>query len=429
MIDRYGVAHALQSGDIRKKQQSTLMRRYGTDSLYLAGLEKRTSTNMSKFGAPTPLESEKIQEKTRFSYQQRHGFVSPFAKFNAPENSDTYRGKARDTWIRNHPEYYDYDQIRQALEQYSYTRASEILGLYPTHLKNVAERQGWHDLLPKKSSYENLIAKFLTDHGITFLQNSRSIIAPYELDFYIHEARLAIEVNGLIWHSEKFGGKDRSYHVKKTRACQEIGVRLIQVFEDEFNNHQETVLSILKTALGIQKRRIFARQCDIRQISVPEARDFCERYHLQGYSTSSLRYGLYFEKQLMSVMTFKRKSSSSVELSRYCLHPDVQITGGAQRLFSNFLTQNSGLAIYTYSDNRYFTGELYRQLGFDFSHETPCNYWYFKDSTRRFHRSGFTKKRLVQKGYDPSLSEWQIMQSIKYDRIWDCGNKKWIMKI
>lgn len=321
---------------------------------------------------------------------------------------------------------YNYDAIYNTLKNNSYAKSAKLLNLYPTHLKNVVVKKKWNWLLPKKSSYERVIEDFLKSHNINYIKNSRSIISPFELDFYVHEHNLAIEVNGLKWHSEWFGKKDKNYHLNKTLMCQDKNIHLIHIFEDELNNHADTVFSILKTFLSISKQKIYGRNCSLVELTTADAKNFCENYHLQGYSSSSFRYGLKFKEQLISVMTFKKKSCGEYELSRYCAHPDFSIIGGPQKMFKYFLKNVTVKKIYTYSDNRYFKGNLYKNLGFDLVYTTPPNYWYFKDHTKRYHRLGFTKQRLIDQGFDKTQSETQIMKQSKFDRIWDCGNKKWV---
>ena len=428
MNDRYGVSNALQNKKIFKSFTETLKQRYDATNLNQAFSEKRKQTNLLKYGAETPLESQQIREKCNNTYYKNSGFKTPFSKFNHKENQQFYIDLKRDKQIEKFENEYDQDKIKETLSNYSYYKSSEILGLTPTRLKVIAIRNGWDDLLPKKSSYENLISRFLNENSIVYKQNTRSIISPYELDFYIPEHNLAIEFHGLCRHGEDFSKKDKTYHRMKMDLCRERDIHLIQIFEDEFNNHQDTIFSIIKSFCKIDKNRIFARKCNIIQIGTKEARNFCERYHLQGYSSSSVRYGVYYGLDLVAVVTYKKRKAEVYELSRYCVLPDVSLVGVLARVQKRFKSEHSFKHLFTYSDNRYFKGDVYKKIGFSYERDTVINYWYFRNSDRRYHRLSFTKQRLVKKGYDSSMTEWQIMKSLGYDRIWDCGNKKWIME-
>jgi hypothetical protein len=427
MMERYGVEHAHQSGKIRKKFKNTITKKYGSDSLYNAFKSERENTNLKKYNARTPLESPEIRKKTQESFKKIHGFENSFERINS-DITGIYQKKRNITREKNNPHLYDYDKIYNTLTNNSYKKSSEILNLYPTHIKNIALRKKWDWLLPRKSSYERLIEDFLISFNIKHIKNSRSVITPFELDFYIPDYNIAIEVNGLKWHSEWFGKKDKLYHLNKTKMCREKNIHLIHIFEDEINNLPDTVFSILKTFLNIPKKTIYGRNCELIQLTTSDAKDFCNNYHLQGYASSSFRYGLKFDNHLISVMTFKKQTRDEYELSRYCIHPEISVIGGAQRMFNQFIKNNIAAKIYTYSDNRYFTGNLYKKLGFTLSHVTQPNYWYFKEYNKRYHRLGFTKQKLIKQGFDETQTETQIMRESNFDRIWDCGNTKWIFK-
>ena len=49
---------------------------------------------------------------------------------------------------------------------------------------------------------ENEVKDFIKSLGINFIENSRNIISPLELDIYIPSHNMAIEYDGLYWHNE-----------------------------------------------------------------------------------------------------------------------------------------------------------------------------------------------------------------------------------
>ena len=61
-------------------------------------------------------------------------------------------------------------------------------------------------------------------------ENTKAIIPSQELDVYLPDLNLALEYNGLWFHSSLF--LPDNYHKDKTDRCQEKGVRLIHVFDD-----------------------------------------------------------------------------------------------------------------------------------------------------------------------------------------------------
>ncbi|WP_235631035.1 zinc-ribbon domain-containing protein [Mycobacteroides abscessus] len=82
------------------------------------------------------------------------------------------------------------------------------------------------------------------------LTSTRTVPGTSEVDIVVPERKLAIEFNGLYWHTERTGrGKD--YHIGKTRACAAAGLRLIHVWEDDWHLRRAGVERLIRNALGV----------------------------------------------------------------------------------------------------------------------------------------------------------------------------------
>jgi hypothetical protein len=98
-----------------------------------------------------------------------------------------------------------------------------------------------------RSSGESVFQNFLSDQGLDFVTNTRKIIPPFELDIYIPGTNLAIEFNGLFWHSQK----DKYYHLNKTLRCREFGIQLFHIFESEdVDLWKERILNFLNSKVN-----------------------------------------------------------------------------------------------------------------------------------------------------------------------------------
>lgn len=128
----------------------------------------------------------------------------------------------------------------------------------------------------KYSSNEELeLRKFISSAvDSKILNNVHSIIPPYELDIVVPEKKLAIEFNGLYWHNDS--KIDNKYHLRKTKLCEEKGIQLIHIFEDEWNYKQDIVKSRLKNLLGIYDKTVYARKCEVREVDSKTSRAFQE---------------------------------------------------------------------------------------------------------------------------------------------------------
>jgi hypothetical protein len=274
------------------------------------------------------------------------------------------------------------------------------------------------------------IKSILPDTNI--IEKDRDLIKPLELDIYIPEYKLAIEFNGLYWHSNKF--VDTNYHLSKTKACTELGIRLIHVFEDEWVEKSDIVKSIIKTALNLNSNVIYGRNCDIRFVNNNDAKVFLDSNHIQGNVNSKIKLGLYYNNELVSVMTFGnlRKSLGSTskegyyELLRYSNKLGYNVVGGFSKLLKYFSNNFEVKQLISFSDRRYFTGNVYLKNGFIKLHETKPNYWYIIKHKRE-NRFKYRKDVLVSEGYDGAMSESEIMLSRGINKIYDCGTVKWVI--
>jgi hypothetical protein len=210
---------------------------------------------------------------------------------------------------------------------------------------------------------------------------------------------------------------------------------LIHIWEDDWLYKKDIVKSILSNKLGFTSNRIFARKCKIGIVSNESTRTFLETNHIQGFVGSKVKLGLYYEGELVSIMTFGglRKSlgynniENSWELLRFCNKINLTVIGGASKLFSHFLKEYSPKLVISFCDYSRSSGNLYEKLNFEFSHLSEPNYYYIVDGLRK-HRFNYRKDRLVRKGANSELSESKIMSELGYNKIYDCGMQKWIYK-
>lgn len=291
-----------------------------------------------------------------------------------------------------------------------------------------------------KSKCENEIFEFIHDElKMECIKNSRSIIDNLEIDIFIPSFNLAIEFNGLFWHSEIHGHKNKKYHLTKTIKCLEKNITLIQIFEDEWFHNKELIKSKLKHLFKLNiHNKIYAKKCTIKTITSKEKNIFLTYNHIQGKDNSTIHLGCFYKNVLVSVMTFgkerralgtKSNDNTSFELIRFASDINYTIVGTAGKLLKYFINNYNVTKIISYADRRWSTGNLYNKLNFvKISDGTP-NYWYTTFNFNRLHRFGFTKQKLIKLGYDPSKTEWEIMQAIGYDRVWDCGHLKYELKV
>jgi len=284
------------------------------------------------------------------------------------------------------------------------------------------------------SRAEKEVAEYIRSFGLNVIENDRIIISPLELDIIIPEKKIAIEYCGLYWHSDL--SKDKYYHTNKLMACNKMGYRLITLFEDEWINKQEIVKNRLRYILGLETKKIYARKCSIKEIETEQAKEFIDKYHIQGYSHCSIRLGAFYENELVAVMTFsnasnrggKQISAHSFELNRFCTLQNI--VGIASKFLKYFARNYKYDKIVTFADRRWSEGNLYQIIGFKKCYDVLPSYFYFKEPHWiRHHRFNFRKGVLKKKLqiFNPDKTEYQNMTDNGWMRIWDCGNIKYEM--
>ena len=149
--------------------------------------------------------------------------------------------------------------------------------------------------------------------------NDRSIIAPKELDIYIPSRSVAIEFNGLYWHSEE-RGCDRGYHYGKWRDCREKGIQLIAIWEDDWRDRRKSVEHVIEYLL---KSRCGTSATiptyDIRHISGYQAQMFFDMYHIDGYLPEESYLGVFLGGCLVAASTWRKEGTCAV-LKRFCVN-------------------------------------------------------------------------------------------------------------
>ena len=262
--------------------------------------------------------------------------------------------------------------------------------------------------------------------------NVRGIIKPYEIDIYLPDINMAFEFNGLYWHSDIH--KDSNYHYKKHKLAMDNNINLVTIWEDDWLFKEDIIKSFILNKLDKTENRIFARKCKIIEIDYNTSKSFLNDNHLQGDVKSPIRIGLYYDTELVSLMTFSslrvalsaKKKNGVYELTRFVNKTNCLVVGGASKILKYFVNRYNPIEIQSYSDNLISNGGLYKTLGFECRHTSRPGYWYVVNDKRE-HRYNWRKSKLVELGFDKEKSESTIMSELGHNRIYNAGNKKWVL--
>ena len=275
------------------------------------------------------------------------------------------------------------------------------------------------------SHYENEISSFLIENNISFTKNDRSVIKHYELDFYINEYNLAIEFDGLYWHSEEH--KERYYHLNKTLACEEQNIRLIHIFEDEWNFKKDIVKSMILAACGKFERKIFARKCEVKRLDKKNALEFIQQNHIQNTEKAlNDSFGLIYNGELVQVCTFRKnfaqRKNKDWELARMCSKLNTQVIGGFSKIMKYAMNDLHIDKVTSFVDRRLFDAKGYKASDWKIVGESAPSFFY-TDFVTRDNRLNYTKEKCLERwpDADKNNTEKQICNDHGLFRIYDCG--------
>jgi hypothetical protein len=273
------------------------------------------------------------------------------------------------------------------------------------------------------SGLEIQLCEFIkNNYNGEILENDRTVLNGQELDIYLPELKLAFEFNGVYWHNEL--NKPDNYHKNKSDICEKLGIQLIHIWEDDWIYKQNIVKSMILNKIGKTINKIYARKTIVK--IVDDTKDFLNNNHIQGYASSSIKLGLYYNDELVCLMTFKENNRiKMIELNHFCNKLNTNVIGGASKLFKYFLNHYNNKKIVSYADRCYSNGGLYNTLGFCLDNISKPSYYYVIDNIRK-HKSNFSVKNLHKQGFNGT--EHEIMLERKIYRIYNSGNYKYIFK-
>lgn len=272
---------------------------------------------------------------------------------------------------------------------------------------------------PTSAGHADMI-RWLQENTDNVLSCDRSVIAPYELDIVLPHQGIAVEYNGLYFHSSVF--KDKDYHAMKTRMARDAGFRLIHVFEDEWLQRPDVVKSSLLHAIGKSPRTIFARKCSLSVVNSAQKRDFFNVNHMDGDAGSSTAWGLFYEDKMVACLSLRKpmqkKHKNSLEICRFATLNNVHVVGGLGKLTASALQHCRSIGccrLMTYVDTRFGDGGGYRAVGF-VDVETTVNRFWWTDGKNRIDRFK------VRADKEAGLTEQQVADQHGVVKIWGCPN-------
>jgi hypothetical protein len=403
-LEKWGVENPSQNVEINKKIKESISK---LDKEEIN--KKRSKTVSIKYGVNNVAKLKEVKNKKIESYQEKYGN-------NHNKQSEDFRKV--NFKIAKDPNY-----IKYKSEGVSVFNCSEKNHEFHINIDNYLRRLKYKTILctkcnpidrhqsGKEIKLYNLIKSLYVGE---IIQNFK--INKQEIDIYLPQLKLGFELNGIYWHSDKF--KSKNFHKEKSEFFLEKGIRIIHIWEDDFDNKFHIIKSQIINLIG-KSNKIWARKCSLKEVNdINSIRSFLDDNHIQGYVNSNLKLGLYFGDELVSLMTFdhfegrKRMPENQWNLNRFCNKSEYSVIGGASKLLNYFINNYNVKRVISYADRDWSSGDLYQKLGFNKVNESKPDYKYLVGD-KRLHKSNF-KKSIT------GISE----SKLDIYKVWDCGKIK-----
>jgi hypothetical protein len=401
-LERYGSENYYSTKDFKEKSRKTKLERYGDENY--CNREQAKDTNMERYGVPYTTQTKKMIDCSR---------------------------QAR---METNPEIWDADWLIRQNSTKGVTQIAEELEVSYRTVYLALERLGIDQKIfhthPLKMQTE--IYEFVVSLGVDATFCDKKTIAPKEIDIMIDSHKVGIELNGVYWHSlnEGYTIEDKNKHTKKTKLCNEKGVRLIQILDTEWLNKKDICKDIIRRSLHKTENIHYARKMQVQIISNKEYADFLDNHHIQGTANAKFKYGLFLNGLLYSVMSFgtSRFEKNKQELIRFCTMPNNHIIGGAEKLLRFHIRNSDTSNLLTYCDNRLFEGSVYSKIGFKKVSDGTIDYVWIDNRNNiisRYKTQKHKLKSLLGASFNPDDTEDKNMFKHKFKKLYGCGHSKW----
>lgn len=427
---------------IKDRTRKTMLNRYGKDRTSI--IETTKKNNIAKYGVEYTTQLESVKDKIKHTLLDKYG-VDNISKLDSIK--ERKRGRCgsgektkefHDSRRKTDPIYVKLNDKEWMTNEYktkTIIQIGEDLNVGYSTVNNYLIRHGilrenWRN----RSSFEEEILTFCKSFGFNCVSNDRKLLNGNEIDILIPEKNLAIEFNGLFWHSvntqENDDSDNRNKHQNKNKQCEIKNYKLLQINEDDWLNKKEIWKSVIKYNLNIIDRKLNARDCKIAHIDSESGKNFVDSNHLQGSVIGGEYFGSFINGELVSVFQISKTrytKNADFEILRFCSLLNTCVRGMFSKFLKNIPYKGT---IVSYANYRWSGGDVYEKAGFKFSHLSEPGYGYIKDKKVES-RVKFQKHKLKSmfENYDDNKTESEMMFSNGYRKIYDCGHKVYTINI
>lgn len=383
-------------------------------------------TNLERYGHEYATSNKKVQAKRRRTMLDKYGpqYAEPQRKGRATckelYGDEFFNRKhlSKETLsLLNNKEWLQY---KHHIEHMMLKEIAKELDVCKTLVVNAFQKLNIPVLNFYVSKGEKELIDFLEGYQIHVVSRDRTVIHPNELDIYLPDFNVAIEYNGVYWHSEVY--RDEEYHKSKHDRCKEQGVRLLTIFEDEWEQNRDIVEQTILNILKVSGNYTYA-ECDVRPVSNKEKSKYFKQNSILGDSSSSLSIGLYTDT-LIACMSLNRLANEAYKIERYT--EVIRTPSTLAKMIAYVETNHNPSKILVDVDLRWEDDLELEQCGFRFEESLAPDYTYVVKKQRYDKRKVTSKKvkSILKDRYDDTLTESDNMIRNGILKLYDCGSAR-----
>ncbi len=474
-LKKYGVEHHLKLKEVKEKRKKTVLEKYGVDNIGKTTREKAKQTMLEKYGVDNYTKTKEYKERLKKTSLKKYGTTHPMKSSTVKEKLMKILNNKRKDIVEK--------QQKTLQEKYGVNSPMKIPSVKEKVLKRYKEKV-WEKLNIKLKSinieplfdfelFKNYkvknrekllflckncntkfldhldndhlpvcpvcykgtmpkqeIIKFLKDKNITFETNNRNILNSFEIDIFISEKKLGIEINGIYYHTYEnlisFRGlsekEAKNYHRLKWILSTQKNIKLLQFWDSEILNKKDIVLSIISSNLGLNEK-IYARNCEIVELTESKAYEFFINNHIANEVVLGQSFGLVHNGQIVSAISIgkARFGLDGYEIYRFANKTYTNVIGALGKFVSHVKNYIKG-NLYSYVDLRLFSGKSLETIGFERIKITEPDYYYTKDFVNLIPRQNFMKTKTGKK-------EKNFTQKNNYHKVFSVGNALYKLRI
>lgn len=432
-LEKYGTEHYSKTKEYKEKYKETCLEKYGVDNSFKSEeiKNKIKETSTKKYGKEHYLKSDTGKEKYKNALNKKYGVENTFLlEVSKKKIKDKNLEKLKDKLNKKNYIFIDEtsENISFICKKCNKKTTIDRHNFNIRYLRNIDVCLNCKPFNDFRSQEEENINEYIKTLGFETINNDRKTLHGKEIDILLKDKNIGFEYNGLYWHSTL----NKKYHQTKKILAFNNNINLIQIWEDDWKYKTDIIKSKIKVSLNIINNKIYARNCKIKEISASETKDFLIENHLQGNINSKFKLGLFFNDNLVSVMTFGREKNNEIELLRFCNKLNTIVVGGFSKLLKYFIynLSNNIKKIISYGDLDWLNIEnnVYNKNNFKTIKITEPSYFWITNGLR-YNRQNFQKYKLIKQGFDKNKTENEIMLNRGYLKIFNTGNMKFIYEI